>query len=198
MTTKVDSKPIIDATQEMSFANAVKSSPKNLRDIIKEARNEEQQENRDKQTRKSIIIIHGVLDKDFKDQNKQEEYNEKYINKLLQDLKVVVSKKKAIRLGTFTEDKKRPMKVVFGSVKDKEIVMKSLKNLKGIEGYEKTSITDDHTKAERNLIKSWADKAKKLNEEEPKDSLNFIWRVRGSTGSGIHLKKFAIKKQASQ
>ena len=197
LTIKVESKPIVDATQELTFANAAKSSPTNLREIIKEARNEEQKENRDKQSRKTNIIIHGVPDKKFEDQNKQETWNEEYINKLLLDLKVVVSKKKAIRLGTFTEDKKRPMKVVFGSVKEKETVMKSLKNLKGIEGYEKTSITDDHTKAERNLIKLWADKAKERNEEEPKDS-NIIWRVRGTPGSGIHLKKFAIKKQASQ
>ena len=42
-----------------SYSNMVKSS-KNLREIIAEARNEEQQEDRDKKTRETNIIIHGI------------------------------------------------------------------------------------------------------------------------------------------
>ena len=56
--------------------------------------------------------------------------------------------------------------------------MKNLKSLKGIESYEKMSITNDYMKAEHVLNKSWATEAKKLKIEEPKDS-EVIWRVRG-------------------
>ena len=49
--------------------------------------------------------------------------------------------------------------------------MKNLKNLKGIEGYGKMSITEDHTKAKRELIK----KAKELNAKEPNESNISNW-----------------------
>lgn len=194
----IESKQVAEPTKpEMTFANVVKSSPTNLREIIKEARNEEYQEDRDKKSRKTNIIIHGVADKKFADQKEQETWNDEFSNKLLLDLKVAVKKKKAIRLGTFNEDKQRPIKMVFTTVKDKETIMKNLKNLKGIEGYGKMSITEDHTKAERELIKSWASKAKELNAKEPKES-SVVWRLRGSPDSGIYLKKFDSKNQASQ
>ena len=83
-------------------------------------------------------------------------------------MEVNVNKRKAIRLGTFKENKQRPIKVVFATVEDKETVMKNLKHLKGVEGYGKMSITDDHTKAECELVKSWATKAKELKENEMK------------------------------
>ena len=179
-----------------SYSNMVKSS-KNLREIIAEARNEEQQEDRDKKTRETNIIIHGIPDKKFTNQADEEKWNEEFSNKLISDLKITVKKKITLRLGTFKEDKHCPIKVVFTTVKDKESVMSNLKNLKGVEGYGKMSITDDHTKAERELIKYWAIKAKERNAEEPNES-NIIWRVRGSPESGICLKKFVIKRQASQ
>ena len=166
-------------------------------EIIAEARNEEQQEDRDKKTRETNIIIHGIPNKKFTNQAEEEKWNKEFSNKLISDLKITVKKKITLRLGTFKEDKHCPIKVVFTTVKDKESVMSNLKNLKGVEGYGKMSITDDHTKAERELIKSWAIKAKERNAEEPDES-NIIWRMRGSPESGIYLKKFVIKRQASQ
>ena len=149
-----------------SYSNMVKSS-KNLREIIAEAQNEEQQEDRDKKTRETNIIIHGIPNKKFTNQAEEEKWNKEFSNKLISDLKITVKKKITLRLGTFKEDKHRPIKVVFTTVKDV--------NLKGVEGYGKMSITDDHTKAERELIKSWAIKAKERNAEEPDES-NIIWR----------------------
>ena len=52
------------------------------------------------------------------------------------------------------------------------------------------SVTDDYTKAERVLIRTWANKAKELSAKEP----NTIWRVRGSPETQIYLKKFDIKQ----
>ena len=197
MTEKIESQPTKELTSEMTFANVVKSSPTNLREIIKEARIEEHQEDRDKISRRTNIIIHGVPDNKFTDKKDEETWSDEFSKKLLLDLKVVVNKKKAIRLGTFIEEKHRPIKISFATIKEKEIVMKNLKNLKGIEGYGKMSITEDHTKAERELIKTWAKKAKELNAKEPSES-NVFWRVRGSPETSIYLRKFVIKNQASQ
>ena len=55
---------------------------------------------------------------------------------------------------------------------------KNLKNLKGIEGYGKMSITEDHTKAKCELIKTWANKAKELNAKEPNGTCSGEWEER--------------------
>ena len=55
---KFKNQSTIDLTPK-SYSNMVKSS-KNLREIIAEARNEEQQKDRDKKTRETNIIIHGI------------------------------------------------------------------------------------------------------------------------------------------
>ena len=62
--------PITEPTNGMTFASVVKS--KKLREIIKEARNEEFQEDRDKKSRRTNVVIHGVPDKKFEDPQKQE------------------------------------------------------------------------------------------------------------------------------
>lgn len=55
------------------------------------------------------------------------------------------------------------------------------------------SITEDLTNAEWLEMKSWSDKAKQKNSQEPTDS-NITWRARGNSKNGYYLKKF--NKQA--
>ena len=76
--------------------------------------------------------------------------------------------------------------------------MKNLTKLKGKENYQRISVTEDYTLAERQIIKTWALKAKERNQNEPCDS-TYIWHVRGSPKSGsMHLKKFKINLSNSQ
>ena len=56
--------------------------------------------------------------------------------------------------------------------------MQSLTELKGIKKYAKVSITDDLTRAERELIKLWKNKANQRNKDDKKQ--DYVWRVRGS------------------
>ena len=63
--------------------------------------------------------------------------------------------------GIKTEGKSRPIKVVFNTEKEKRNLFGNLKALlKGIEKYQGVSISDDYTRAERDLIKAWAAQAK--------------------------------------
>ena len=139
MTDEIKSQPIKEPTPEMMFANVVKSGIKN----------------REEQTLSSMAFrITNLQTK------KMRKLERRVLNKVTTRFESCGKKKKAIRLGTFNEEKNRPIKVSFATMKEKEIVMKNLKNLKGIEGYGKRGITEDHTKAERELIKTWSNKAK--------------------------------------
>ena len=61
--------------------------------------------------------------------------------------------------------------------------------LKGAESYQGVSLSDDYTRAERDMIKAWSNQEKEKNTAEPNDS-NIIWRVRGNPKSGFVLRKF--------
>ena len=177
-----------------SYASVAKETPKSLRVIIKEARSEEYKEDLDKKARRNNVIIYGVADKDFSDKEEEDKSNGGFAENMFKDLGVSISKKRIERIGTFQKEKSRPLKLSFTSEEDKKSIMANLKNLKGIEKYRKMSVTDDYTRAERILIKTWADKAKKLNAEQN----DVIWRVRGSPETRLYLKKFNIQIQASQ
>lgn len=56
--------------------------------------------------------------------------------------------------------------------------MVNLKNLKGMGKYRKISVIDDYTGAGKILIKTWADKAKKLNAEQRNLEIERISRMR--------------------
>jgi len=186
---------------EKSFAEAVKQtttkdhSPKSLREIIKEARNEEQKEDRDKKVRRNNIIIHGIQDDQTKEE--QEKWTNDIVTDLFKDLAITINAKKIERIGFQTQSKRRPIKVTLKSQTDKDTIMKNLKNLKGITKYGKISVTDDYTKAERQMFKTWTDKAKEMNDKEPEES-TIIWRVRGSPTNGIYLKKFEQNQTSRQ
>lgn len=177
-----------------SYASVAKETPKSLRVIIKEARSEEYKEDLDKKARRNNVIIYGVADKDFSDKEEEDKSNGGFAENMFKDLGVSISKKRIERIGTFQKEKSRPLKLSFTSEEDKKSIMANLKNLKGIDKYRKMSVIDDYTRAERILIKKWADKAKKLNAEQN----DVIWRVRGSPETRLYLKKFNIQIQASQ
>ena len=69
--------------------------------------------------------------------------------------------------------------------------MDSLKNLKDVPQFRGISITDDYTLAEREMIKEFQQKARKMNDDNPEEET--VYRVRGCPKNGLCLKK--IKKQ---
>ena len=112
------------------------------------------------------------------------------MEKLLKDASYNAKPKYIGRIGIKVEEKSRPLKVVFNTEKEKRSLFGNLKALKAVESYQGVSLSDDYTRAERDMIKAWSNQAKEKNTAEPNDS-NIIWRVRGNPKSGFMLRKFA-------
>ena len=76
--------------------------------------------------------------------------------------------------------------------------MGSLRNLKDNDSYKGISIKEDYTINERNLIKSYIDQAKAMNEIERAKKSTVIYKLRGTPKNGLFLKRFTTQKGATQ
>ena len=136
-----------------------------------------------------FIVIHGVAEQ--KDDGEETDGDKKFVDVLVKTIKIPTPNIKSIsRIGTKAANKKRPIKVVLGSEKEKMALLRNLAALKGSNKYIGVSVTEDLTQTERLLLKEWADKAKKSTQEDP----NWIWRVRGDSKNGYYHKKFPRKQ----
>jgi len=90
-----------------------------------------------------------------------------------------ITAKSIIRIGKTENEKTRPIKVIFNNKEEKSKVMSNLRHLKGKEGYNKISITDDYTMSERKMVKDYVDMAKQKNRELGNDAKTIIL-VRGT------------------
>ena len=119
------------------------------------------------------------------------------VNSLMSELGVDTGYKSLHRLGQRNENnerQKRPIKVVMNSETDKNLVMASLRKLKDKETYKGISVTDDHTRKERETITEYVNKAREANANEPADSI-WEWKARGTPKNGMQLKKFRKRNQ---
>ena len=66
--------------------------------------------------------------------------------------------------------------------------------LQGIEKYKGVSVTEDLTLDERQTYKELSQTARQRNQDDPEAS--YIWRVRGSSKNGFHLKKIQKDKRS--
>ena len=154
----------------------------NLKDIMRQSRNEDIQEEAEKRKRDCSSAVHGV------DQNVEPS---EYIDNLIKTLAISVVKPKAVkRVGN---GEKRPLIVTFQNTEEKSKFMKSLSSLKWKNEYQGLRITDDYTMNERNLIRKLSDQAKQKNIQEGSNA-DFSWRVRGSSKNGFRIMKI-YKKQ---
>ena len=175
-----------------SFANIVKSNQKNelipqFRKLLQEQKIQEIEEERQKDVRKSNLIIYGI--KEFEESTNGDEI---FVNDLLIDLESKSKVKFMTRIGDRKKSQSRPLKVVFQSPHEVYLITKNLIKLRGNLKYQSISITEDLTWFERQVIKEWANKAEERNAREPNNS-NIFWRVRGSPISGLYLKKILKK-----
>lgn len=184
-------KSILPAKQSNTYAEAASSCKKSMKTIIVEARNEEHAEDEDRKRRAANIIIHGVLEPEKNGDTPENEQDMRYVDQLVKDLHIHVSTKKILqvsRIGKSATDKIRPIKVIMANEESKRKIFKNLSNLKQYPKYKGIGLTDDHTPAEREVLKEWTAKAKERNEKENDNSI--IWRVRGSPKNKLYLKKF--------
>ena len=177
----------------VTFASMVSGEPStpvsnsaDFRTLMRTTRNEEITEEKEKDRKKKNLIVHGCESSD-------QAQTTVFVNTLLKDVGAeTISFKTVNRIGKEDQDK-RPIIVEFNSEHDKDIIMRSLKNLKGNSQYKGISITEDYTVAERELIKDYRTEAKDLNARNECD--DFFYCVRGTPKNGLYIKK--IKKVKS-
>ena len=163
--------------------------PMELRKIMKETKNNDRVEENEAEKRAQNFVIHGAMEIG---ENKEDiEVNDvEYIKDILRKLGVPGQPKEITRLGKPNERRKRPIKIIMQSKMNKEKVMANLWKLKGTEDeFGKISITNDHTKTERDQIKEMSEKAKKKSEEDEV----YIYKVRGDPKNGLRLIPFPRK-----
>ena len=186
-----------DQQKNQTYSDILKKDTQNdFQTIIRVAKIEEKKEERDHDQRKKNIIVHGAHE-ESSTQEEQVNMDKTFVDNLLKDVAYKVVPKYIGRVGNKAEGKSRPLKIVFNTDEEKRKLFSNLKALKGVDKYQKVSISDDFTIAERELIKVWAKKAKEKNEVEPPDS-NIIWRVRGNPKSGLILRKIAKGPSSNQ
>ena len=166
-----------------STTNASRNN--DFRSVMMNTKNEELAEENEKKARSLNFIIHGKNEV-------SEDEDEQFVQNLFTQLTIGnIKAKSKKRIGTLQTDKKRPILVQLQSEDDKSKVMNNLKNLKDAPQFHRISITDDYTLAEREMIKEFWVKAKKINDENIEEDT--IYRVRGCPKNGLYLKK--MKKQ---
>ena len=147
-----------------------------------EEKNDVLLEESDRKRRENNVIIHG------KEELGEHNNDISFVKNLLSEIGINIETKHVNRIGKLQPSKKRPIKIVFENIKDKELVISNLRLLKGKKEFQGLSVRDDYTVAERNIAKDYTTKAKLRNEaeEDPK----YEWKVRGSPRNGMKLKRF--------
>ena len=116
--TKVESK--VDQVKTSYAAVTKVSTPvttSGLKTIVKEARYEEMREKRDHDNRQNNVIIHGVSESAV-EQNDAED--KKFVESLIKTIRIPTPNIKSIlRIGASATDKRRPIKVILRSEKEK-------------------------------------------------------------------------------
>ena len=107
-----------------------------------------------------------------------------YVDDILKQLGVQVKPESVIRVGISNDSHSRPIKVTMKTKADKQKTMSRLNRLKGTEEeFGKISITEDYTKTERDMIKSWHTDAKKKSAEDDM----YDYKVRGDPKNGLRI-----------
>ena len=187
-------KDSMQQSSQATYAEITKAHRESLKSVVKEQKEEDMKEQRDIESRKRNIIIHGVMELSHDTPEKDQEEDKSEIEMILADIDISDIKFSHHRIGIKHPDEKvkeRPIKVTFESLNDKERIMKSLGKLKRYDHYKRLSITDDFTINERKKIKDMNDKAKKMNSGNEGDLIDFKWSVRGSPRTKLRfIKKF--------
>ena len=178
------------STNQEDAAIKVPKTTDDFRNIMREAREEENAELQEQNRRNKNVIIHGVIEEN----EGAYESDEQFMADLYYTLDLIQDPKSYNRIGK-DRNRRRPIKLVFKNDIDKSSFMTSLYKLKNNTRFYGISITDDYTKKERETIKDFVNQAKTRNMQEDENS-EFIWKARGNPKNGMFLKK--VKKRKEQ
>ena len=89
-----------------------------------------------------------------------------------------------MRLGKEDNGRPQPLKITLENIEHKNQIMARLSNLKNAENkYRSTSVRDDYTFEERQLVKKFNEQARSMNDKE--NPTNFSYKVRGDPKNGL-------------
>ena len=177
--------------KEVLTQNNSTNETANFKTIMNEDRNDQLVQERQRTLRSANLIVHGVAETNGVDSQKDEEF----VDALFEKIGINSTPDSITRLGKAETSKIRPLRIKLANENEKEKVMSRLSNLKDAEPrFKQVSITPDFTQEEREIIRSWVDKAKEKNRTE---NGNFVWRTRGSPKNGMRLVRFAKQQPAA-
>ena len=174
----------------LTYAEATKKQPPENYSI--EAKNYElYSQKHDERKRELNIIIHGAKEQRHPNTDRSW-YNDQALvkNICFQIEEKSWEFKQVYRIGKYSGEKPRPIKVIFQTIKEKSFIMENLSKLKGVTEFIGIGITHDYTKVERALLQEWKMKAERKSEQHDKS----IWKVRGNPKEGLYLKRFFVRK----
>ena len=179
---KVNNSLCAQPSQETkSYANVLSKNiqPSVLSNVLTAVKNSEKVEQTERQKRERNIIIYGPKLGD-------QESCESYVNDFLKVVGVSTVPKEICRIGKSDANKIQPIKITLSNTEFKSQIMARLSNLKNAgDKYRTTSVRDDNTYEERQLIREYTEKARVMNENEKPTEFNY--RVRGNPKNGLRI-----------
>ena len=127
--------------------------------------------------------------------------DEEFAEQFIKDIQAgQIKVKEMSRIGTFNvnDSKIRPLKITLNSEEEQQKIMGGLRNLKDNENYKGISIKEDYTINKRQLIKSYTEQAKTMNELERAKKSTTVYKVRGTPKNGLFLKRFTIQRDTTE
>ena len=147
-----------------------------MRDIIKEALEQQAEDGREVERRRKNVIVYRVPESQTGNREAMEKDDRSFIKDLMEGPLEIPhlsgTVKSIISLGKKIEGSDgRPMLVQLAKVEDKEQFMQCLKNLKTAEDkFKKISVAHDLTPKQRESVKRMLTEAKKEQEEKEKSA----------------------------
>ena len=196
--TKETLKEIKEATQikaqemtkesKITYADLIKNEtiPNTTKNVNKEKIKEHARQ--DSTRLSNNLIMHNVKENKI-NSDEEKNYDQEFIHNFIKYLGLDMPVK-VCRIGTASSNKQRPLKVMFESENEKNLLLKNLWRLKNSK-YDDVSVKEDLTVEERELVKRWVVIAKKKNNALWQPS-NFKWVVRGNPRTGLYFKTIQI------
>ena len=103
-----------------------------FREVLRETKNEELIQERERESRAKNIIIHGFPETDYTDIEKEKEDNTKLVNGLLDTLQLEETYVKITRLCQRKDDKTLLLKISMTTLNEKQLIMSNLRKLKNV------------------------------------------------------------------
>lgn len=174
----------IVGTQVDKRIGIVQSEVKELHNTIRENK-EQASEEKDREARKSNIVIHRLPEGIVNDHNVKKQEDLDFVRALLNDVLAIgcapEDVKRLVRLGK-AGTSARPLLVEFSTPSIRNLVLESLGKLRSAdEKYRVLSIVPDRTMKEREVVKKLVEEAKAKQAQDT--SGEWLYRVRGTSTS---------------